>query len=67
MGMKCSAWRLFVRHVFELFVYKTLTNIYYQLYAVQNAYNRFVLFYVMTEGNHDLCGVVTELHGVCGR
>jgi hypothetical protein len=22
---------------------------------------------MMREGNHDLCGVVTELHGFCGR
>jgi len=34
---------------------------------VQNAYNRCVLFHVMTERNHDLCGCVTELHGDCGR
>ena len=38
----------------------------YQFYALQNAYNSCVLFYVMTEGNHDLCGGVTELRGICG-
>jgi len=67
VGLKCFAWWLFVRHVFELFVYKTQTNIYYQLYVGQNVYNTFVLFHVMTEGNRGFCGGVTELHGVCGR
>jgi hypothetical protein len=43
------------------------TNSYYQFYAVQNAYNRCVLFHIMREGNHDLCGGVTELHVFCGR
>jgi hypothetical protein len=26
-----------------------------------------VLFHVKIDGNHDLCGGVTELHGFCGR
>ena len=64
---KGFGWRLFVRHVFKLFIYKTQTNSCYQFYALLNAYNRCVLFHVMTEGNHDLCGCVTELHGFCGR
>jgi hypothetical protein len=25
-----------------------------------------VLFHVMSEGNHDLCGGVAELDGICG-
>ena len=37
------------------------------LFAVQNAYNRCVLFHVLRELNHDLCGGVTELHVLCGR
>jgi hypothetical protein len=64
--MKCSSWQLFVIHFFKLFIYKTQTNSCYQFYAVQNAYNRCVLFYVMREGNRDLCGGVTELDGICG-
>jgi hypothetical protein len=64
---KSSVWRLFVSHVFKFFMYKTQTNSCYQFYAVLNAYNRYVLFHVMTEGNHVLCGGVTGLHGICGR
>ena len=67
MRKKSSEWRVFVSHVFKLLVYKTQTNNCYQFYAVQSAYNRCVLFHMMTEGNHDLCGDVTELHGLCGR
>ena len=32
-----------------------------------NAYSRCVLFNVMRERIHDLCGFVTELHGFCER
>ena len=56
-----------VSHVFELFVYKTQTNSYYQFFAVQHAYNRCVLFHMVTESIHDLCDVVTELDVLCGR
>ena len=57
---------LFVSCVFKLFIYKTQTNSCYQFYAVQNAYNRCVLLHVMREGNHDLCGGVADLRGICG-
>ena len=67
MRKKSSAWRLFVGHVFKLLIYKTQTNSYCQFYAVQNACNRCVLFRMMIEHNHDMCGFVTELHGCCGR
>jgi hypothetical protein len=56
-----------VIHVFNFFIYKTETNSYYQFYAVQNIYNRCVVFHVMREDRHDLCGGVTELHGFYGR
>jgi hypothetical protein len=56
-----------VSHVFKLLTYEIQTNSCYQFCAVRNAYSRCVLCYVMTEGNHDLCGDVTELHGFCGR
>jgi hypothetical protein len=62
-----SAWRLVVGCVFRLFDIETQTNSRYQLYSVSNAYNRCVLFHMMREGNHDLCGDVTELHVLCGR
>ena len=62
-----SACRLFVSHVFELLVYKTQTNNSYQFCAVQSAYNRCLPFHMMTEGNRDLCGDVTELYVLCGR
>jgi hypothetical protein len=65
--MKCSVWGLFVSLVCKLFMYKTQTNVYYQLYAVQNAYHRCVLFHMMRGGDHDLCGGVTELRGLYGR
>jgi pantothenate kinase type III len=29
--------------------------------------NRCVLFHVVTEVNHELCGAVRRLHGFCGR
>jgi len=64
---KGSDWSLFVSHVVKLFIYKTQTNSHYQFCAVQNAYNRCVLFHMVTEGNHDLCGCVTELYVLCGR
>jgi len=54
-----------VGHAFKLFIYKTQTNCHYQFCAVQNAYNRFIQFHMVTEGNHDLCGGVTELHVLC--
>jgi hypothetical protein len=56
-----SPWRLFVSRVFGLFMYKIQTNGCYQFFAVQNAYNRCILFHAMREGSHDLCG------GVCYR
>ena len=40
---------------------------YYQFYVLWIAYNWCVLFHMMTEGNHNLCGGVTEMHGFCGR
>jgi hypothetical protein len=64
---KGSQLRLFVNHVFRLFVYITQTNSHYQFFAVQNAYNRCVLLHVMREGNHDLFGGITERHEMCGR
>jgi hypothetical protein len=64
---KSSLWRLLVIHVLKLFVYKTQTKSCYQFYAVQNVYNRCVVFHLMREGSHDLCCGVTELHGFCGR
>ena len=67
MRKMVSKWWLLVSHVFTLFVYKTQTNGHYQFFAVQNAYNRCILFHMGTEGNHDLCGGVTELHVWCGR
>jgi len=41
-------------------MYETQTDSYYQFYAVQNVCNRCVLFLVMREHNHDLCGCVTD-------
>ena len=42
-------------------------NRHYQFYVVWKADNRCVLFPLMREGNHDLCGGVAELHGFYGR
>jgi len=64
---KSSQWRLLVILVFKLFRYKTQTNSCYQFYAGQNANDRCVLFHVKRECNHDMCSVVTEIHGLCGR
>ena len=64
---KRSPWSLLVNHGFKLFVQKTQTNSYYQFYAVQNVYNGCVVFHMMREGSHGLCGCVTELHELCGR
>ena len=61
MGKKCSAWMLLVGPVLKLFVQKIQTNSCYEFYAFLN-----VLFHMMTQGNHDLCSGVTELHGFCG-
>jgi len=66
-GRRVSQWWLFVSHLFRLFVYKTQTSSYYHFCAVQIAYNSCILFHMMTEGNHDLCGGVTELHVLCGK
>jgi len=64
---KGSVWRLLFSHVLNLLILTTQTNSCYQFYTVQNAYNRCVLFQVMREHNLDVCGCVTELHGLCGR
>ena len=67
MRKKSSEWRLFVSHVFKLLIYKTQKAGIITFMLLQNAYNRCVLFHMMGGGNRDLCGDVTELHGLCGR
>ena len=64
---KGSVWRLVFSRVLKLLMWTTQTNSCYQFYAVQNAYNRCILFHVMREQNLDVCGCVTELRGLCGR
>jgi hypothetical protein len=48
---------------FKPFIEEIQTNSCYQFYALLNANNIFVLFHMMIEHNHDLCGGVTEWHG----
>ena len=62
-----SLWRFFLSDILKFLTQKSQTNSCYQLYTVQNAHNRCVLFHVLTEHNRDLCGCVTELCGLCGR
>ena len=62
---KSSSWRFFVGLVLKSFIQETQRNSFYQIYAVLNVYNIFVMFHMMIEHNHDFCGGVTELHGCC--